>query len=742
MKEKETEKEINQSVINMLEMTVNYIPGPIYWKNKNGVYLGMNEFALAITGFKSFGDIIGKNDYDLWPQFAQNIIQNDQKVLRTGLPLHTQESIIQPDGKIIYFTAVKAPLRDENGNIIGIIGNSLDITDQKRKQLEYLEKLAPSMPGPIYWKDKNSIYLGMNEFTLKVTGIKSFADFIGKSDYDLWPQFADQVVSHDQEVMRTGKALHKEEAITLPTGEIRYFTVIKVPLHDDDGNIIGIIGNSIDITAQKEAESLKIENETQKILIEEQEKFAKLANKVAHDIRSPISTLTSLVKECRQIPEDRRIALREAAIGIGDIANHLLQQYEKEEKDPAKIEERELILVSMTLLEILTRKKYEYKALTIKFDHHFEANSYFAFIKIGPSAFKRTLSNLINNAVDALENTGGKVDLTLEANNEWVKIKICDNGKGMPKEVKDKIMNKTAVTQGKKEGHGIGLTQVWETLDNNHGELHIDSESGKGTSITLAFPRMSPPAWFAEEIILHSDDLVVILDDDTSIHSAWRMRFEGILNETHSIQLKHFEQAHEGLEFVNALPALEKAKVFLLTDYEFLEQELNGLHVIARSGIKRSLLVTSHYANLLIQADAMKRGTKILPKQLASEIPITIVEKTSEANVPIVDLIIVDDDPTFTNTLVRYVFRGLKVEVFNDPHYFLEQVARFPKSTKIYLDNNYDHFYQSGIDIAKELHELGYERLYLLSGDYFAKGELPDYLTAIPKEKIDEMKDL
>jgi hypothetical protein len=49
--------------------------------------------------------------------------------------------------------------------------------------LKYLEKLAPSLPGPTYWKDRNSIYLGMNKFTLDACQLKSFHDFIGKSDY-------------------------------------------------------------------------------------------------------------------------------------------------------------------------------------------------------------------------------------------------------------------------------------------------------------------------------------------------------------------------------------------------------------------------------------------------------------------------------------------------------------------------------------------------------------------------------
>ncbi len=184
-------------------------------------------------------------------------------------------------------------------------------------------------------------------------------------------------------------------------------------MRDDDGKIIGLVVTGIDITAEKEAERLKLENEVQKNLMEVQEKFMKMANQVAHDIRSPLASLLMIVKSCTEIPETDRIALREAANGIGDIANHLLSQYQKKEPD-SENEERQPILVTAVLLQLLTEKKYQYQNLAVKFDYDFSQNSHFSFIKIFPSAFKRMVSNLINNAVDAFDQKKGKVDLKLE----------------------------------------------------------------------------------------------------------------------------------------------------------------------------------------------------------------------------------------------------------------------------------------------------------------------------------------
>lgn len=301
---------------------------------------------------------------------------------------------------------------------------------------------------------------------------------------------------------------------------------------------------------------LKLENEAHQQFVKAQEKFTSLANQVVHDIRSPLASLLMIVKSCTEIPEADRIALREAAINIGDIANHLLSQYRKKEPDGKSsevFEQRQPMLVSATLLQILTDKKYQYKDLPVKFDYYFEHNSHFSFIKTELSAFKRMISNVINNSVEAFGVEPGTITLELASNQEWTKITIQDNGKGMPPELIEKIKKNIAVTSGKKSGHGIGLTQVRETLERNQGELIIKSEIGHGTRVTLVFPRIRSPWWIAEEIILGKSDIIIILDDDTSIHAAWKSRFDSILKQAPSIQLIHFQIATEALSYIDRL---------------------------------------------------------------------------------------------------------------------------------------------------------------------------------------------
>jgi hypothetical protein len=367
------------------------------------------------------------------------------------------------------------------------------------------------------------------------------------------------------------------------------------------------------------------------------------------------------------------------------------------------------------------------------------------------------LSNLINNSVDALDSkAGGVVTVSLHADDKIVTLTIQDNGKGMPKDVAEKIMNNIEITDGKEDGHGIGFGQIRQTLQRNEGKFHIDSKVGVGTKIILTFPKIESPKWIADQINISNDDTIVILDDDDSIHGAWRIHF-GFYAP--NIQLKHFTHGKDAIKFIDDLSPKEKQKIFLLTDYELLRQELHGLHVIEQTGIKRSILVTSHHHNKKVRELAAVTDTKILPKRLASEIPIKINHKDSKTSkhtqeiqahkskpdndLNAVDLIIVDDDKDFVDSLLITVFKSKNVSKYHDPQEFLANVSAYPKSTKICLDNNFENDDTKGTDIAKQLHNMGFTNIYLLSGEIIENIDyIPEYLTVIMKRDLDGIKSL
>jgi amino acid adenylation domain-containing protein/thioester reductase-like protein len=736
-----------------LEKLANLFPMPIYWLGLNQEYLGINNLVTQGTGTLSYDrDFAGKTLYDIYPKdMAEELVKHHKEVIKTDKIISFEETIRDIATKEIkYLNTTIAPLHDDE-NIIGTMGFPIDVTAAQKeakhlktsKVLEHIGRVISLIPTPIYWLGLNQEYLGINDLVIKGTGTRSYEqDFAGKTPYDLYPkEMAEEIVQHHREVIQTGKMLAAKESIKeITTKKTKYFNAFIAPLYDDDGKILGTIGTSIDITAEKEAEHLKLENELQQTKLEEQEKFKKAADQVAHDIRSPLASLLMVVKSCEsEISESARIALREAAVGIGDIANNLLSKYKKTDSEaPSGLEKRHPIMISLILSQVLTDKKYQYKSLPIKLHYEAGENSGFTFISANPSALKRMISNLINNSVEACKDDNREINIKLDIANKKARITIQDNGQGMPQKVVNRIMQNVRLSIGKRNGHGIGLTQVREALQQNNGTMEIHSKVGSGTKVILTFPVIDPPEWIANKIQLYKNDTVIVLDDDTSIHGAWDTRFDEYV-QNNNINLQHFSSGKEAIDFIDSFP--DKSKIFLLTDFELLKQELTGLHVIERTNIARSILVTSHYANSIVQNLAEKSGTKILPKQLASEIPIFIEERMDREKTPLkeVDIVIIDDNEMVTNVLSMLLEnKGKTVDKYYNPFYFLDNIAQYPKNTKICMDNDFKKDI-TGIDLAKKLHEAGYTRLYLFTGKDFAPGDIPKYLTVISKTDYDNL---
>ena len=291
------------------------------------------------------------------------------------------------------------------------------------------------------------------------------------------------------------------------------------------------------------------------------------------------------------------------------------------------------------------------------------------------------ISNLINNAVEAFEGKSCKVNIELKLKAKFVEIIIQDNG--------------------------------------------------KGTKITLTFPEVETPDWIAEQIKINKGHTIVILDDDESIHHALEARFKPYKSD---IELKHFTSGKEAINFINT--AKTKDNIFLLSDFELINQNLNGLQVIEQTFMQQSsILVTSHYADKEVRDLAIKDGIKILPKQLASEVLIEIQgnNKNTPDNFKKVGLVIIDDDELLVDSLVDFFQnRGVVVDAYYKPNNFLDRLSQYPKNTKICMDNDF-HCQITGVELAKQLHEAGYTQLYLFSGKDFEKNEIPSYLKIITK---------
>lgn len=173
---------------------------------------------------------------------------------------------------------------------------------------------------------------------------------------------------------------------------------------------------------------------------------------------------------------------------------------------------------------------------------------------------------------------------------------------------------------------------------------------------------------------------------------------------------------------------------------------LHGLDVINKTGIRNSILVTSHYNNPEVRDLAKLSNTKILPKPLASEIPINKLDMPQPATsiiVPVnVDLVCIDDDKEFINVFNRFIANENRtMHTYFSVREFMNNITKYRKNTMILIDNKFERENITGIDLVKQLYVQGYENLYLFSGkDYSNDSNVPWYLTLILKTDIDKIK--
>ena len=619
------------------------LPGYVYWKNLDSVYMGCNRDFLKVALVGSVKEVVGKTDYAFpWgiasPEMAARLIKEDNHIITTGESLITEDSlpIKNAQGLNVAIRTEKKPLRNRNDIIIGVLGIAIDISVQKEaERLEIDTRLILDLtPGYIYWKDVHSIYLGFNQNFETLITPKKIADIIGLSDYEMpWgiikPETATHNVEADQYVIKTGEIIVTEEDIGIKNSNGRSIIVRseKRPLRNKKGHIVGVLGVSVDITDQKEAERLRLESARQQIILHEKENFAILAHKVVHDINSPLTVLASMLMDCEELPEDKRTVLQRSANNACKIVQNLASHYKKgEDSDIWEVESRQDLLIAECLNEIFNEKKFQYANHSFDFEFKITEAGRAAHIDAQPSQFRRAFSNLLNNAIDALSDARhGTITLSLDATEKSVDISISDNGLGMTMDMIEKIQNRTRFTANKHHGHGLGLQQVWDMLEYNRGKMVVESTVNQGTLFHITFPRSTPATWMVQEIVLRPDAILLILDDETLIQKAWELRLDPLLRRTRSpLQVKYFGDGGSVLAFIQTLTVEERTRLVLLADYELRYQKQNGLQIIIESQISKAVLITGHTSNAQLRKETLDLGIGLLSKQLLADVPVRV----------------------------------------------------------------------------------------------------------------------
>jgi len=188
-----------------------------------------------------------------------------------------------------------------------------------------------------------------------------------------------------------------------------------------------------------------------------------------------------------------------------------------------------------------------------------------------------------------------------------VSISLIDSGKGIPKDVIEKIGRK-GFSFNKENGHGLGIYHAKKIAENAGGSLRILSREGTGTIVSFMLPISSPPPWFQGSLPQNPNLKYVIVDDDINVHAQWR----SVLKEK---VYKTFTEFKPELDSF-----IENPNIFFLIDNCLHSaSSTTGLDFIrTRSICDRALLVTNAFESVKLQVACTESNVKLFPKVLIS----------------------------------------------------------------------------------------------------------------------------
>ena len=433
-----------------------------------------------------FGESHGKRCYDfLFKRESPCENCETYKVMKTNGP-HRWEWT-GPDGRD--YDIYDFPFVETDGSTL-ILEMGIDITDRKRaeKQIRdvslYSRSLLEASLDPLVTISAEGKITDVNQATELATGC-SRAELIGSdfSDYFTEPEKAK---SGYKQVFNKGFVRDYPLAIKHKSGKITDVLYNAAIYTNEAGEMQGVFAAARDITERKKAEEQAQESAKK---LKDAERLAAIgatAGMVGHDIRNPLQAITSdiyLAKtDLASIPEsEEKKNVLESLHEIEkntDYINKIVADLQDFARPIApKLEEIEL---EETMHSVIAKLNIPGN-VTVKYSFKKD----FPKINVDQSYIQRILTNLLNNAVQAMPN-GGKLTIAAATKNGKAIISVEDTGEGIPEAVRGRLF--TPLVTSKSKGQGFGLSVVKRFTEGMGGTVTFESEVGKGTKFIIELP--------------------------------------------------------------------------------------------------------------------------------------------------------------------------------------------------------------------------------------------------------------
>ncbi len=526
---KKAEAELRESE-KRLRTLIDAIPDAVLFKDTEGRHIIANRANEEVLGL-SPEMLIGKTAEDLLPpEFAAVCRKNDEEVMKNQRTVRCEEIATDKAGNKKIHDTIKVPLYDDNGSAIGLVGIIRDVTERKlaeekiRQSEQFIRNIHDTVDEGIIVIDRDYLIMTANRAYCAQAG-RSGDEVIGRHCFEVShktsrPCFDEGEDCAVRRVFATGEphaALHKHRD---RDGQVLYVETRAFPIRDNTGRVTSAIETINNITEKHLLEEERLK--TQKL-----ESIGTLAGGIAHDFNNLLQGIFGFISMAKLT-----IDQREKSLAMLEQAEKALHQSVNLTTQLLTFSKGGKPVRKPILLAPVITSSVEFGLSGSRSSHRLNVDPDLWPVDGDAGQLAQVIQNIVLNADQSMP-LGGCVQITARniapsdarlphglKKQDHVEIEIRDSGVGIPEQYLDKIFDPYFTT--KEKGSGLGLATSYSIVRNHDGQILVQSEVGKGTTITIYLPALeeAPESLHSVEKMLPSMTKalrVLVMDDEELI---------------------------------------------------------------------------------------------------------------------------------------------------------------------------------------------------------------------------------
>jgi PAS domain S-box-containing protein len=481
-------------------MLLESLPQKIFLKDRKSVYLSCNDnYARDLKIERE--QIAGRTDYDFYPkELADKYRADDKRVMESGKVESLEEKYLL-DSQEIFVQTVKTPVKDNEGNVTGVLGIFWDISERKKteERLQEAESrlrqaLLASNVGTWKWDiisnqdTRDAAFNNMLGLEQKDT-THPVEDFVGH----IHPEDRGSVEAEIQRSIKEHDVYKVEFRIVRPNGEIRWLSDRGETSYDNAGKVSFMTGAVVDITERKKADKAleKLNKDLELAVLNlgrSNKELQDFAYVVSHDLKAPlrgIKTLASWMSTdyADKLDQNGKEQMRLLVSRVDRMHNLIdgVLQYSR----VGRVKENKVQINLNEFISEVIDMVAPPENISIMVENELPV------VECERTRMTQVFQNLLSNAVKYMDKPQGQVRIgCIEEDGFW-KFSVADNGPGIEEKYFEKIfqMFQTLAPRDDVESTGVGLTVAKKIVELYGGKIWVESKVGQGSTFIFTLPK-------------------------------------------------------------------------------------------------------------------------------------------------------------------------------------------------------------------------------------------------------------